>query len=373
MKPLPPIVLTNHTVLGRYDYSIGTNIFFEDGDHETVKKSPFEKETPINLQYVAKETKVLRMTKLCAKMPLINDVLEPKQMKRFVPKEGYKDILNKWSKGLLNVDNYFVNLDTIVEHKKEVAEQSITVTENKGNLNQDTQSDAKDKPQLDSKTLQIKKDQTNDCVKKEMANIVPRIISKDAIQEKYNQLQQLSKQPLKSKLGIEIPHFEQVHMSKNKSRHVIKNTLLHDTELEEINLRVRDDTIEDFVNIPNSIQDGVISSITHTHNLGNKDKVNVLSPSNFKNFTPFMKLIVLKDFLKSEEEEVSKMCEEELQEEDEYGWNPRERCELLQSLIEELQFFIEARMSSAIGKSESDDEKNDIEDDVEKIDIKNAS
>lgn len=369
MKLLPAVVLTNLIFLGHYDYSIGTNTFFEEVNKETVKKSPFEKETPIHLQYVLKETKVLRMTKLGAKLPLINAELEPKQMKRFAPKLGYKEILSKWSQGILNVEDYFVNLDSMFEHKKEV-EQSFIVTEMKVNSNPNTQIDTKHAPKLDAKTRQITEDQPNACVEKKKVNTAKRIVNKDSMQEKYNQLQQLSKKPLKSKLHTESPNFKHISISQNETKKVIKNTLLHDTEHQEISLKVRDDTIEDFVNIPNSIRDAVISST----NLRNKDKVNLLSPSNFKNFTPFVKLIVLNDFLKTMEEDVNKMCEEELEKEDEYGWNPRERCELLQSLIEELQFFIESQMSSVIGKNDSDNEKNkkDVENHLLEMNILNA-
>lgn len=338
-------------------------MFFEEVPEEPAKKCPFEKDTPINLRYTAKETKVLRMVKL-KERPKPPDTSAPEQGKQFVMKDSYKEILNKWCQGTLNIDDYFVNVEPKVKTVEKVMQPEPVRVETETTPNAQTVSDinvAASSPTLETEETQPD-EHTNTTVVKEAKPL--ENVNKASTSERYKQLKQLSRQPLKSRFAPEVVTSETPPISKKKYLQIFKNMLIHDTEQDPLNLDVQDDKIDCFVSIPHSVQDGVIVSTT---DLTNDDKAKLLNPSNFKNFTPFMKVIVLKDYLKAEEEAIKEMGEEELRKEDEYGWNPSERCELLQSLIEALRFSLEARLSAA--NDDSDSDNAGVESDVEKMNV----
>lgn len=81
---------------GTYDDCVGTNVFFEENEESTSQTDIFSKKTPINLNYVTKQFKVLNMQ--WAKLPedASADVVDDYDIKF---KENYEVTLKKLDKG----------------------------------------------------------------------------------------------------------------------------------------------------------------------------------------------------------------------------------------------------------------------------------
>ncbi|KAK5650566.1 hypothetical protein RI129_001595 [Pyrocoelia pectoralis] len=127
-----------------------------------------------------------------------------------------------------------------------------------------------------------------------------------------------------------------------------KNAMIRIVEQQEINLDVNKHNLNHFVNIEDSIKQGVIIGPHTLERVYTPDeKRKLFSFKNFINLSPLMKLIVLNDCVNFEKAEIDNMSGTEIHTEDEHHYTPLKRLELLIDFKEELRTHILYRIKDA--------------------------
>lgn len=292
--------------IGTYEDCVGTNLFFEEDEHSTENEQLLIK-TPIKLQYVTKQFKVLNMQ--WAKLPedATGEVTDDYDLQF---KEDYDVILKKIEKGALKIEDVQLRQREDIEPEPNKAQQTESV--------KPVQPVVRAKQKKKTKPQQV-----------------------DVIVEKYTKLdslKQLAREPLKRQIAAEpceIPNSLKASYVYNS----FKNKLLQENfYFDSLVVNYNQSTLEGAVDINRCLRKGLIK-LTGDHHLDiNTDtKTALLSLQNFENLSLPMRYCVLRSQMKKQKRYIKSATEKEIQQVTELGVNVRDSYKILKVLAGDIK------------------------------------
>ncbi|KAF5302707.1 hypothetical protein FQR65_LT08449 [Abscondita terminalis] len=322
-----------------YEDTPGTNIFFEEVENDEPKDNLFEKETPISLKYLLKQSKVLKLKHIGTKPKLIINP-SPIESVNIDITVDYRSLLEKYKNENLKIDDYLVE-NACLDYNE--ADESIE--------NEDT-SYAEDEPNASTSQVGSLPERSSSIPEWYSSVTETTKLADNPIYAKYLKLQKLAEQPSKHKIETEDVSKDQMeqplHTIPKNNFMIWKDMMMRVVERQSITLNVNKHKMEDFVNIDLSIKLGIIEASDANPRLFTKrEKQKLLSFKNFISLTPLMKLIILQDCLQYEKSEIENMNKEQTEKKGENDLSPNERVKLLNDFKEELKLYIINRIKDA--------------------------
>ncbi|KAF2893897.1 hypothetical protein ILUMI_12274 [Ignelater luminosus] len=336
---------------GTYDDAVGTNVYFEECEDPPPNQNAFEAITPITLNYLLKQTKILKMEKIGIKAkPVMN--MNPTEMVDINIKDDYRVLLEKYENNKLNIEEY-------------VVDEKISEEDSEDKISSDKSDEEEQPEEWKSTQLPARQSSVPEWYSSNGDQVKSKPEPTDPTYLKYIKLQRIAEQPTKHKKiieNIEDNKNEPPLWSLPKNDFITwKNLIMQKVEQQQINLDINKDKVEDFVDIKDSIKAGIIApSNANPRVFTKEEKQELLSFKNFINVSPLMKLIMLEDYVRLEKAAIEQMTPEQLNEMSEDDCTVQEKFKLLENFKDELKGYILLRLQ---------DESNDTEQLQKDIDL----
>lgn len=328
----PIVELGDDVFEGVYEDVVGTNVFFEEIE-TPCQHDLFEGETPISLKYFLKQSKTLKLNHIGTKPKVVLNPCPIEPVGIYV-KDDYRVLLDKLKNEELNINDYLTD----------VLHLSNDETDSEDNNSYKEQAASSVEP---VKVIKAQQDSTqNPPTKSEWFPNDENAKKDNPTYNKYLKLLKLVEEPRKPEKS-EYNEYDDLHTSP-MNFYDWKNAMIRIVEQQEINLDVNKHNLNHFVNIEDSIKQGIIIGPHTVERVYTPDeKRKLLSFKNFINLSPLMKLIVLNDCVNFEKAEIDNMSNTEMHVEDEHHCTPLKRLELLIDFKEELRTHILYRIKDA--------------------------
>ncbi|XP_060524531.1 uncharacterized protein LOC132700949 [Cylas formicarius] len=311
-----PLIQVNDLVFkGKYDYSIGTNLFFEKCDGlESPALSVFEKKPA---KFVISQSKVIHF-KQARISTRKSDIPFNKHNINYNLDWDYNELLKQFEQGSLDLKQLVKSQDNDIENEddgvtKKIPEKEQIVTEHVDNM--DTH---------EFESLLVKKAPVEKTEKHK------------SLEWEYMKLQMLARQPMRTKTiseVVSVSAYQDIYEYKSVECKVLQPPLFKTSII-----GLCEETLWQFIDLNRCCTIGLISlSNDFPRKLTDYEKQKILTLENFDNLSLPVRLIVLKAQIEKLEVHIEKLQEQDLIKVDEYGRQPQETLKFYKKLVMSLQ------------------------------------
>lgn len=369
---------------------MGTLVFLEETQDNENDDNVCKKQTPINLEVIAKSTKQINLKWLQIPDQIIE--VPHDQLVDVKYDEEYKDVLAKLKEGTLNIEDIVVQRKVeaplknpsklsenaqkpgnteLVDSKKEKSKLKHSNAGHSKQQNSDQENSKLEKSNVEYQKLEkfnidnLKLENLNSeysegakssCGNLEKGECSQRVnksrskTEQDIRDKKAEILLKLAKIPIMTKQPPESVLEPKEHLitpEKTSNINVLKQLYLQSLSYKEVETRIDLSNIENHVDIENSIRERVLKPreellISKDSNLllSEEERNSVISLDNFHNLSLPLQLALLVSQLKVEKEHLTTLSSEEMCLVDEYGRTARDRYRILKSFAKDLWYMM---------------------------------
>ncbi|XP_065169979.1 LOW QUALITY PROTEIN: uncharacterized protein [Atheta coriaria] len=319
----PYIQIGNHVFRAKVDEeSLGTSLIFEEQD-ELAPPNIYDKETHINLKYIAKTCRFLALQ--WCKIPDEVPEIQPSELIELEFRHSYDTVMKQLEDGHLDINDII----------KKPEGEGIHLTKLTKTLRRKRMFQNHPQYRLHLMTLQKLKEEQADTSKtqlpetenEESYSLLKDMVHKQSCDPEYYNI-------LK---GDEF--------NNDKEFKILKEIYLKSFDYEKFASNVSKSSMWEYVDLQGSIDDGIIEM---KDKLNADDKKKLFDMGNFDNFTLDLKIIVLSDYLKGQKEIMKNKSKLELLEEDEYGRTIKKRYKMVKSLVKDLKYNLFVRSLNTV-------------------------
>ncbi|KAJ8968836.1 hypothetical protein NQ317_005304 [Molorchus minor] len=325
-----PLVQVNDNVFkGVYDYSVGTNLFFEEIEGDLPPPNAFEKQGPIYLRHILSEMKVINLK--AVKIP---------QQRAVVSKEDTKFDLNldwDYNELLEKLENGSLHIGDIV---KTGSGTTVDMVE-------------EDDQVIDSEVISSQMETyTNPPSPVEQEeNVLENIVPVKMLELEYEKLSALARRPVKRAASPELVEKCDTQYEEAYEYHNIERQILQPSDAFRIEkvTEINESILNDCVDIDRCVLYGIIPPSTlFPRILSKKEKEKLLTLENFENLSLAARYFVLQNHVQDLENYVKTAPKDLLTEQDEFHRTPLQTLEIYKKLshavlnrLQEIKYSLE--------------------------------